>query len=598
MADIKTRDVTRGTIKSLDRAASSMHRMKEQAIRSKSLEIGSYRDNDSINSYDQDVTEHFAGDGATFATRAGVELIQRSRDKNNSFESNGVELIHQNSQKPPEIAADELSTDEKVHQAFREQSIKVIRDRQGRTKMADIEVFRNTEEYKTGDRIRIAGVGRQQEHIRRSRGVVAGYRLKSPKTTAVSNAATRKQREYGRRKLINEKIKGGSKGVIWKGNVRLTRKTAEGVIIAIKDLAKGTKAFLASLSAGGAAALLVVIVMILFGTAMTMTDDGNRVVGIGDGAIVEVARAELGNTGGEKYWKWYGFSSRVDWCAIFCSWCADQCGYIESGMLPKFSVVGDGANWFKARHRWAGRGYSPQPGDFIFFDYEQDGVLDHVGIVENCDGKVVTTIEGNSGDACKRNSYVVGGSSIAGYGLSVSMTSMTYERSSTWAKKIADDNNYHYVTYSGDPKTQECPVCNNHPEGKYRGWNCIGFAFACWRHGAGIPCNCNCSVINDGQWNQLLNCKTDAEADRLATRLVGVPCKVIRNDGDAIPLGKLKQGDIIALFNSSGYYHTMFYEGNGKAADCTSGRSDNIKSNNPISQSTKSKIKIAIRYGG
>ena len=40
----------------------------------------------------------------------------------------------------------------------------------------------------------------------------------------------------------------------------------------------------------------------------------------------------------------------------------------------------------------------------VFFDYEQDGVLDHVGIVESCDGRIVTTIEGNSGNACRRNS--------------------------------------------------------------------------------------------------------------------------------------------------------------------------------------------------
>ena len=579
MADIKTRDVTRGTIKSLDRAASSMHRMKEQAIRSKSLEVGSHRDNDSVSSYAQDVTEHYAGSGAVYAAKAGAEMTVRGR------------------QKPQEIADIPPDNEDRVQHAFREQGVKTIRNRQSRVKMADAEVIGNAEEYRSGDRIRRAGAGRQQEKIRRSRGTIAAKRQKPPRSADISATAVYRQREYGRRKLISEKMNGGSQGVVWRGSARSAKKTAVNMITAVKNLAKGTKTLLASLSAGSAVALLVVIVMILFGAAMTITDDGNRIVGIGDDAIVEVARAEIGNVGGEKYWKWYGFSSRVDWCAIFCSWCADQCGYIESGTLPKFSVVGDGANWFKTRHRWSGRGYSPRPGDFIFFDYEQDGVLDHVGIVENCDGKVVTTIEGNSGDACKRNSYVVGNSSIAGYGLSVSMTSITYEKANTWAKKIADDNSYHYVIYSSDPKTQECPICKNYPVGKYRGWNCIGFAFACWRHGAGINCKCSCNVINDGQWNQLLNCKTDAEADKLATKLVGVPCKVIRNRGDAIPISKLKQGDIIALFNDAGYYHTMFYEGSGKAADCTSGRSDNIQSGNTLSQSTKSKIKVAIRYG-
>ena len=580
MADIKTRDATRGSIKMLDRAASSMHRMKDQTIRCISMETISHRDNDNLSSYAQDETEHYAGSSAIYAAKAGMEMAIRSR------------------QKTQEIAEVSQNNEDRIHPSFRELGIKMIRSRQSRMKMADAEVIINSEEYRYGDHILKADSIRHRGQFSRSNSVVAGNRHKSLKAASISSTATQRQKEYGRRKLIRKMMNPGRRTITGKGSVHSTRKAVDRLITATRDLAKRANALFTSLYAGGAAILLIVFLIMLFGAALTMADDGNRVVGIGNNAIVEVARAELGNTGGEKYWKWYGFRSRVDWCAIFCSWCADQCGYIESGTLPKFSIVGDGENWFKNRHRWAGKGYSPRPGDFIFFDYERDGVLDHVGIVENCDGEAITTIEGNSGDSCKRQSYIVGSSLIAGYGLSVSMTSITFEKASVWAKMIADDNSYHYVRYSGgDLETHECPVCNSHPKGKYRGWNCIGFAFACWKHGAGINCRCSCDVINNGHWNQLLNCKTDSEADRLATRLVGVPCKVIRNGGDAIPFGKLKQGDVIALFNRGGYYHTMFYEGNGRAADCTSGRKDNIQSNNVMSQSTKSKIKIAIRYG-
>ena len=85
--------------------------------------------------------------------------------------------------------------------------------------------------------------------------------------------------------------------------------------------------------------------------------------------------------------------------------------------MPKFAVVGNGASWFKERHRWASGGYSPKPGDVIFFDWDHDRVLDHVGIVESCDGKTVTTIEGNSGNACKRLTYRRGAACITGYGI-------------------------------------------------------------------------------------------------------------------------------------------------------------------------------------
>lgn len=137
----------------------------------------------------------------------------------------------------------------------------------------------------------------------------------------------------------------------------------------------------------------------------------------GNQAIVEVALTQLGNEGGQPYWSWYGFEGRVEWCACFVSWCADQCGYIESGIIPKFAGCVDGANWFKGNGQWQDRNYEPSTGDIIFFDWEGDGETDHVGIVEKCENGVVYTVEGNSGDACRQKQYTVGSSSIYGYGV-------------------------------------------------------------------------------------------------------------------------------------------------------------------------------------
>ena len=137
----------------------------------------------------------------------------------------------------------------------------------------------------------------------------------------------------------------------------------------------------------------------------------------GNQAIVEVALTQLGNEGGQPYWSWYGFDGRVEWCACFVSWCADQCGYIESGIIPKFAGCVDGANWFKGNGQWKDRNYEPQAGDIIFFDWEGDEETDHVGIVEKCENGVVYTVEGNSGDACRQKQYTVGSSSIYGYGV-------------------------------------------------------------------------------------------------------------------------------------------------------------------------------------
>lgn len=137
----------------------------------------------------------------------------------------------------------------------------------------------------------------------------------------------------------------------------------------------------------------------------------------GNQAIVEVALTQLGNEGGQPYWSWYGFDGRVEWCACFVSWCADQCGYLDSGIIPKFSLCSDGVDWFSGNGQWQSRSYEPQAGDIIFFDWDGDGDADHVGIVEKCENGVVYTVEGNSGDACKQNQYTVGSSSVLGYGV-------------------------------------------------------------------------------------------------------------------------------------------------------------------------------------
>lgn len=140
------------------------------------------------------------------------------------------------------------------------------------------------------------------------------------------------------------------------------------------------------------------------------TSGGNQV-------IVDIAATQIGNKGGKPYWSWYGFNGRVAWCACFVSWCADQCGYIDAGIIPKFSLCSDAVAWFKKNGQWQDRNYVPQAGDLIFFDWENNGRTDHVGIVEKCENSVVYTIEGNSGDACKRQHYAVGSKKIYGYGV-------------------------------------------------------------------------------------------------------------------------------------------------------------------------------------
>ena len=140
--------------------------------------------------------------------------------------------------------------------------------------------------------------------------------------------------------------------------------------------------------------------------------------------IVTVALSQVGNVGGEPYWSWYGFGSRVEWCACFVSWCADQCGYIDTGVVPKYAGCVNGVQWFKDRGQWIDGSAEPVPGMIIFFDWDnkgssgpQDGQSDHTGIVQKVENGIVYTVEGNSGDSCRVNQYSVGHYEILGYGV-------------------------------------------------------------------------------------------------------------------------------------------------------------------------------------
>lgn len=139
--------------------------------------------------------------------------------------------------------------------------------------------------------------------------------------------------------------------------------------------------------------------------------------------IVEVAASQIGNVGGEIYWRWYGFTEPVGWCACFVSWCANECGLIEADRFPRFSGPEWGIYWFKQHSQWLDGRATPLPGMIIFYDWadgktgRQDGICDHVGIVSRVEGNTVYTIEGNSiGDRCTERSRQIDDYQIIGYG--------------------------------------------------------------------------------------------------------------------------------------------------------------------------------------
>ena len=150
-----------------------------------------------------------------------------------------------------------------------------------------------------------------------------------------------------------------------------------------------------------------------------------RGVGLGSNELVNLALSQLGNKGGEKYWRWAGLSSRCEWCALFVSWCGDKTGLRAAGQIPYFSFVSDGVSFYKNKGKWIdGSEVNTSncdkliyPGMIIFFDWEPDGKPNHVGIVTKVENSYIYTVEGNSSDAVREKQYSANSNKIYGFGV-------------------------------------------------------------------------------------------------------------------------------------------------------------------------------------
>lgn len=110
------------------------------------------------------------------------------------------------------------------------------------------------------------------------------------------------------------------------------------------------------------------------------------------------------------------------WCAGFASAVAVVAGLTD--IIPTEVGCEEHIRLFQAMGRWVeDDAYTPQPGDYIFYDWQDKGqwdnrgYSDHVGIVEKVDGNTITVIEGNKGNAVARRSLKVNGRYIRGYGV-------------------------------------------------------------------------------------------------------------------------------------------------------------------------------------
>ena len=228
---------------------------------------------------------------------------------------------------------------------------------------------------------------------------------------------------------MTQRVARASKRTV-QATIKATKLAIKAVVATVKAIIAGTKAIVTAIAAGGWVAVVIILIIVLIAGFVALNFNSEGDVEYDESKmpnthIVLVAKAQIGNEGGDKFWSWYGFESRVEWCACFVSWCANECGYIDRGIIPKFSSCGDGIKWFKERNQWHDRveSYYPIVGDIIFFDWydengNQDGVSEHVGIVTRTDvtNRNIYTIEGNTSDKCAERMYSFDNKQVMGYG--------------------------------------------------------------------------------------------------------------------------------------------------------------------------------------
>ena len=229
-------------------------------------------------------------------------------------------------------------------------------------------------------------------------------------------------------KMTQRAVRASKKAI--QTTIKATKVAVKATIQTIKAIVAATKALISAIVAGGWVAVVIILVIVLIAgfVAVIFNSDGDAdydTSQIPNSEILLVAKAQIGNEGGDKFWKWYGFEEHVHWCACYVSWCANECGYIDKGIIPKFALCTNGINWFKEKDEWHDRGesYYPIIGDIIFFDWKdengnQDGTSDHVGIVTRTDivNRTIYTIEGNTSNKCAERMYSFDDVQVMGYG--------------------------------------------------------------------------------------------------------------------------------------------------------------------------------------
>lgn len=387
LADIKTKP--KGTIKKIDKTLVGVEKIKTNLVTTKE-KINEFTYNEDSNTPEDFASNKIQND-ISYLSRKGIE--KGGEITNKSIKETGQNFV---------IAKQKIST---FKSKIKEKRANELKNAINNNKL-------------------IKGNGKRTIKKLKSNARFVGKGIKTPQMVAKNSQKVAKESIKTSQRIANSTKR------VAKITANTSKKLAHATIRTVKTIIAGAKTLTTALIAlSGIGVFIILIIVIIAGFVASIynseEDENYDISQISNSEIVLIAKAQIGNEGGDKFWKWYGFTEHVEWCACFVSWCANECGYIDREIIPKFSACVNGINWFKEKNQWQDRSesYYPISGDIIFFDWydengNQDGVSDHVGIVTRTDieNRTIYTIEGNTNNQCAERIYSLDDIQVMGYG--------------------------------------------------------------------------------------------------------------------------------------------------------------------------------------
>ena len=360
MADIKVKENKKGTIKTINKAV-----------------VGTQKIKNNVSEKNKQITEMSKQDENISTTEYAIEK-SKNVIKNASYGTKQANKIGFNSFKQTRQNLQKIQNDRKIKQeAENYQNIQKIYNERNKTNRLQENYKTNTQKSNVKKNIKIKNVTNNSiKTTKYTKGTIKNSKNLNKKTikTAETTGKNIKNTAKTTIKTTQKAIQVAKETVV--KTAKSVKAISKAIATTVKATVTGTKAIISAIVAGGWIIILIIVLLLSITALLYNTSENSD--------IVTVALSQVGNVGGEPYWSWYGFKERVEWCACFVSYCANECGYIEKGIIPKFAGCElEGVSWFKTKKLWQDGGVIPRPGYIIFFDWKDkhDGKADHV---RNC----------------------------------------------------------------------------------------------------------------------------------------------------------------------------------------------------------------------